>query len=81
MSIAEQIREQALRLSAEERAWIARDLIESLEADKPDVAAESAWVEEVEARAEAYEAGELKADDWQISLERNRRRLRERRKP
>jgi putative addiction module component (TIGR02574 family) len=81
MSIAEQIREQALRLSAEERAWIARDLLESLTPDEAEQDAELAWAEEIEARAEAYAAGELKADDWQSSVERNQHRLRERRRP
>jgi putative addiction module component (TIGR02574 family) len=79
MSIAEQIRDQALQLSAEERAWIARDLLESLQAEEVDEAVESTWAEEIEARAEAYAAGELKADDWEVSLQRCRQRLRERR--
>ena len=79
MTTAEQVRDQALQLSAGERAWLARDLLESLDTGESPEVVEAAWVDEIEARAEAYENGDLKADDWQISLERARQRLRERR--
>jgi putative addiction module component (TIGR02574 family) len=79
MTIAQQVREQALQLPPQERATLAHDLIASLEpSESPDVV-EAAWFAEIESRAEAYERGELKADDWQISLERSRQRLRQRR--
>jgi putative addiction module component (TIGR02574 family) len=79
MTITEQVRDQALRLSIEDRALLARDLLESLEPhDAPEVV-EAAWLEEIEGRAEAYEGGQMAADDWQASLERARQRLRERR--
>jgi putative addiction module component (TIGR02574 family) len=79
MTTAEIVRDQALRLSAEERAMLARDLLESLETSESPAVVEAEWAQEIEARAEAYEKGEMTADDWQISLERARQRLRERR--
>ena len=68
-----------MQLSAVERALLARDLLESLEADEAPDVVEAAWADEIEARAEAYERGQMPADDWQISLERARQRLLERR--
>ena len=79
MTIAEQVRDQALQLPAEDRALIARDLLESLETRDSPETVEAAWLEEIEARAEAYETGQMMADDWKSSLERVRKRLRERR--
>jgi putative addiction module component (TIGR02574 family) len=72
-----EIRDLALRLPPEDRALIARDLLASLHDEEPAEEVEAAWVEEIEARAEAYEAGLLPAEDWEVSLERVRQRLRE----
>ena len=47
------------------------------ERDHVDRWLEEAWLEEIEARAEALDRGEATADDWQTSLERVRRQLRE----
>jgi putative addiction module component (TIGR02574 family) len=79
MTIAERIRDQALQLSAAERALLARDLLESLETSESPEVVEAAWTEEIETRAEAYERGQMAADDWQTSLDRARERLRARR--
>jgi len=79
MTTAEHIRDQALQLSIGERASLAHDLLVSLEvAESPEVV-EATWFEEIEARAEAYERGELAADDWQVSLDRARQRVHDRR--
>jgi len=75
MSTAE-IREVIFGLPLKERAKLARELIESLDPETPDPDVEDAWVEEMEARAEALERGEAKADDWKVSLERVREELR-----
>jgi putative addiction module component (TIGR02574 family) len=77
--MAEQVRDQALQLSAGERASLARDLLESLETSETPEVVEAAWAQEIQARAESYERGQMAADDWQISLERARKRLREKR--
>lgn len=76
MSTAE-VRELVLGLPAEDRASLARVLIESLDPAEPDLAIEETWLDEIEARAEALDRGEATADDWQTSLERVRRQLRE----
>jgi putative addiction module component (TIGR02574 family) len=80
MSVA-QVRELALGLSIEDRALLARELIESLEPGPPDPDVEAAWLDEIESRAEALERGEATADDWKASLDRVRQQLREGRKP
>ena len=77
MSIAEQVRDLALRLPPEGRATLAKQLIESLETEASCEDAESAWREEIEVRAESLARGEATADDWQISIARVRRALSE----
>ena len=48
-----QVRELALGLPVEDRARLARELIESLEPGEPDVDVETAWIDEIESRAQA----------------------------
>jgi len=79
MTIAEQVRDQALQLSVGERAWLARDFLESLETSESPEVVEAAWLEEIEARAEAYASGQMKADDWETSLDRAKARVQARR--
>ena len=78
MSTGEHIRDLALGLPPEGRASLAKELIESLESsESDDDVVEEAWLDEIETRAEAYESGRISADDWQVSLQRPRKRLRE----
>jgi putative addiction module component (TIGR02574 family) len=65
-----------MQLSVEDRALLARDLLESLEPVEPAESVEAAWTSEIEDRAEAYEAGYVTADDWSVSLERVGQRIR-----
>jgi putative addiction module component (TIGR02574 family) len=74
-----EIRELALKLPPEQRASLARDLLSSLEGAAENF--EPEWAEEAEARAEAYAAGQIGADDWEASLARARARLEQRRSP
>ena len=53
------ILDQALELSATERADVAEKLLFSL--DSPDSKIDAIWAKEVDARVEAYEKGEIKA--------------------
>ena len=54
---------EALRLSPEERAALAGELIQSLETDiDPD--AEAAWSEEIRARLVQLDAGNAKTVQW-----------------
>jgi len=79
MSTVDDVRNQALELSREERAKLARDLLVSLETGDFDADADSAWATEIEARSAAYGRGELAARDWRESLERVRQALSQRR--
>lgn len=71
MDTVDNIRSQALSLTAKQRAALAHDLLMSLEEDEPDADAASAWAEEIEARSAAYAAGEIEAFDWRESLARS----------
>ena len=79
MSTTEHIRDLALKLSVQERALLARELLDSLDPDQSEESAETAWTTEIEDRAAAYEEGRMAADDFDISLARARQRLHERR--
>ncbi|MDX1943783.1 MAG: addiction module protein [Pirellulaceae bacterium] len=76
-STTAEIRDLALQLPPDERALLACDLLDSLQSPSGAVAVELAWIDENEARADAYAAGEAPADDWIVSLERARQRLRQ----
>ena len=55
--------EQALSLSVNERARIARELIHSLELDDADASA--AWSDEIRRRIDEIEAGTAELEDWE----------------
>ena len=61
--INEKIREQALKLSSQERAELAHVLIDSLD---PGIEFESedAWSEELKSRIDRYEQGKSSAKSW-----------------
>ena len=56
---ANMILEQALELSATERAIMAEKLLFSL--DNPDSKIDDLWAKEVDSRVEAYKKGEIEA--------------------
>jgi putative addiction module component (TIGR02574 family) len=56
--------EEALKLSPNERAAVAEQLIASLE-EAPDTAVEQAWQEEVQQRLQQVERGEVKTIPWE----------------
>jgi putative addiction module component (TIGR02574 family) len=60
---ARQLLTEALRLSDEERAALAGELIQSLEKEV-DTDAEAAWAAEIRARLERVDAGAAKAIPW-----------------
>ena len=60
---ARQLLEQALRLSDEERAALAGELIQSLDAEV-DADAEAAWSAEIRRRLERVDAGTAKTIPW-----------------
>jgi hypothetical protein len=75
MSSREEIAQQALSLSPEDRAYVA-DVIEQsfrgVDFATPEIAA--AWMAEIEKRAQAYERGETLAEDWRTVISRLRTR-------
>jgi len=62
MADAARVLEEALALSADERARIAQKLIHSLEAADADAVA--AWRDEVRRRVDEIQAGTAELDDW-----------------
>ena len=60
---ARQLLEQALRLSDEERAALAGELIQSLDAEV-DADAEAAWSAEIRRRLERVDTGTAKTIPW-----------------
>ena len=76
MASVDELRRQALNLSAEHRAELAHDLLLSLEPVCDDDTNEE-WAREIERRSEAYQRGEATALDWRESVEQIREALRE----
>lgn len=69
----DEIVQQALALSPEDRIFVAESLDRSLVGDgfaTTEVATQ--WLVEVERRAAAFDRGELPADDWQTVMARLR---------
>jgi putative addiction module component (TIGR02574 family) len=56
--------EEALKLTASERAEVAEQLIASLD-EAPDTDVEQAWQEEVQRRLQQIERGEVKTIPWE----------------
>jgi len=76
-----QLRSEALRLSAESRARLATTLIESLEggAERVEREIEAMWADEAEQRLRQHEAGEVEAVPANEVLAEIRQRLRDKR--
>jgi putative addiction module component (TIGR02574 family) len=75
MSTREEIVQQALALSIEDRAYVADVLEQSLASrDFPTPEIAAAWAEEIERRAAAYERGETSVEDWRSMITRLRAR-------
>ncbi len=73
MASRDEIIAQALTLSSDDRAYVAEAIEQSLSRDgfaTPEIA--QAWLQEVERRAEAYDRGEMRADDWRTVIARLR---------
>jgi len=77
MSIRDDVLQQALALSPEDRAHLAglleKSLIQHGGFATPEIA--QAWNAEIERRAQAYDHGQMPADDWKIALARMQSRL------
>ena len=62
---AQRLLDQALKLSAEERATLARSLLSSLSEEVSEAEADRAWGEEIRRRLERIEAGEVQTVPWE----------------
>lgn len=60
---SKQLLVEALRLSAEERAALAGELLDSLDSEV-DADAEAAWAMEIRARIDALESGHAQTVPW-----------------
>ena len=77
MATPNDLRSQALELSREERASLARDLLASLDEPHDDPAeVEEAWLAEVERRMREIDEGTAKLVDWETVREQALERLR-----
>lgn len=80
MSLREEIAQQALELPAEDRAYVADVIEQSLASGgfaSDEIAA--AWASEIERRIAAYDRGEVEAVDAEVALDRLRKQLAEHR--
>ena len=64
---------EALELPLDERAKMAAELLESLDAAETDI--ETAWASEIKRRVAAARAGELETTDWRTVLDRVEREV------
>lgn len=71
MSASKQVFQEALRLTREDRAELAHQLLLSLEPD-PDPDAKSAWDTEIGARLKTLDQKSYSADEWRAAMQRVR---------
>lgn len=76
MTMREQVAQQALALTPEDRAYVADVLENSLaNGDFANTEISAEWATEIDRRIEAYDRGEVQASDGIDALERIRERL------
>ena len=73
-TLFEQLEKQARMLTPQEKASLARILIQELDTS-PDIDAEQLWIAESQRRYEAYVRGELKSVPGEEVMSRARNRL------
>lgn len=76
MTAAQELLTQALRLPADERANMARQLLLSLEPDSFEEEYESAWEREILDRVKRFDEGKTTPVDWREAHEEIRMKLR-----
>lgn len=59
-----------LELDEHERAWLAREVVASLDGAEPPAEVEAAWADEVRRRVAEVERGEVELGDWAVTRER-----------
>jgi putative addiction module component (TIGR02574 family) len=74
---SDEILPAALALPANERAKLAREILQSLQNSDPST--EAAWIDEIERRADQVENGTAQLVDWDVAREQIAQRLKARR--
>jgi putative addiction module component (TIGR02574 family) len=77
MSAVQTVLESALKLTLDERADLALQLLLSLEDGEADADAAAAWQSELEARLAVVASGDYKASHWRDAIADIRRSLKE----
>ena len=72
---AHALRDAVLQLPDEDRAWLAAEILASLDGP-PDPGVESAWEEEIDRRVAEIESGAVELLDWQVVKARLAEKLR-----
>ena len=72
---ADKLLAEAMKLTVQERARVAADLIASVDGE-PDADSEIAWAREIDRRVQRIETEGPKGDDWQTVHDRIAARLR-----
>jgi putative addiction module component (TIGR02574 family) len=73
-TLFDELEKQTRALTREEKAALARRLIEELDS-APDVNVEQLWIDEAQRRYDAYRRGELEPVPGEEAIERARKRL------
>ena len=79
MNAVQEILGSAMKLPPDERAYLAYELLSTLEGEDKD--AETAWQSEIEARLAVVASGTYEASDWREVVADIRKSLNEGRKP
>lgn len=78
MATADELLSDALRLSPQERAKLAHELLLSLEEQESDPDAEAEWAQELERRVQEVASGAVQTYDAREAIEEIRAQLRDR---
>lgn len=77
----DQILQDALQLSRDDRAALAYTLIDTLDDETTDENVDQAWADEIERRRTAIRNGETQVIPWDEAVQRLRQELAEHRSP
>lgn len=65
ITAAQSLRDAVLQLPEEDRAWLAAEILASLDGP-PDEEVDAAWSEEIDRRVDEIESGTVELLDWQV---------------
>ena len=59
-----------LELEVDDRAWLAREVVASLDGVEPEQAVETAWTAEIKGRLADVQQGNVALEDWPTTRDR-----------